>query len=240
MPIDIVCSCGKRLRAADDARGKKIRCPGCKAVLIAEESATPAPARPAATTKAPGAAPRPAKLPASRPAAADAPTAKKSSAKIFWIIGCGCLGLMGSGVAAVVITVIVVVASHKSFKDQIIGDWVLDKEFSKRKNMDLKPAWSDLRCKFEKGGLHTIHCEGTDAKWKWEVLAETKSSTGTPKLDMILTNEAGNLPMPTTIYYWDDDHIEITFPMNCILRRATAADGSASSANSEKRPKLGA
>lgn len=44
MPIDMVCSCGKRLRVADDARGKKIRCPGCKAVLTAEESAGTAPA----------------------------------------------------------------------------------------------------------------------------------------------------------------------------------------------------
>ncbi len=199
MPNVITCTCGKRLRVAEEMQGKKLRCPDCKALL---------------STTEPEAAPPP----------AETPQTKKSSAKVFLLLGCGCLGLVGTGIAAVVITIIVAVASHKSFKDKVIGEWVLDKEFSKKKNMDIKPAYADLRCKFEKGGPYTIHCEGTDVKWNWEVVAETSASTtGTPKLELLLNNPAGNLPMPTTVYYWDDDHIEITFPMNCILRRATAS-----------------
>jgi hypothetical protein len=216
MPV-IVCSCGKRLRVADEMSGKKLRCPGCKAVLTAEESAAPPAAAVATKTKT---ATQPA---VKAPASVDMPTTKKSSAKVFWLVGCGCLGLAGTGVAAVVITIIVAVASHKSFKDKIVGEWELDAEFTKRKNLEVKRAYADLRCKFEKDGLYTIHCEGTDVQWKWEVIAETKSSTGTPKLDLLLNNQAGNLPMPTTVYYWDDDHIEITFPINCILRRTTAS-----------------
>jgi len=199
MPIVITCDCGKRLRVAEEMKGRTVRCPGCKALLTVQDSAAPTPEPPA-----------------------NAPQTKKSSAKVFLLVGCGCLGLVGTGIAAVVITIIVAVASHKSFKDKVIGEWVLDKEFSKKKNMDIKPAYADLRCKFEKGGPYTIHCEGTDVKWNWEVVAETNSSTGTPKLELLLNNQAGNLPMPTTVYYWDDDHIEITFPINCILRRTTA------------------
>jgi hypothetical protein len=37
MPIQIKCECGKSLRVKDEAAGKKVRCPGCKAILTAPE-----------------------------------------------------------------------------------------------------------------------------------------------------------------------------------------------------------
>jgi WD40 repeat protein len=45
-----------------------------------------------------------------------------------------------------------------------------------------------------------------------------------------LNTPAGDSPMPSKIYFWSDDKIEITFPINCIMRRATAADASKSPA----------
>jgi hypothetical protein len=35
MPIQIKCACGKSLQAKDELAGKKVRCPGCAAILIA-------------------------------------------------------------------------------------------------------------------------------------------------------------------------------------------------------------
>jgi predicted Zn finger-like uncharacterized protein len=38
MPVIIACrSCGRRLRVAEDQLGRKVRCPGCKDVFVAEE-----------------------------------------------------------------------------------------------------------------------------------------------------------------------------------------------------------
>jgi uncharacterized protein (TIGR03067 family) len=54
MPILVTCKCGKKLRVADESRGKKVRCPGCESVLMVapEVAATaPKPARPEAETK---------------------------------------------------------------------------------------------------------------------------------------------------------------------------------------------
>lgn len=34
MPIQFACSCGKRLKVADESAGKKARCPGCGAALV--------------------------------------------------------------------------------------------------------------------------------------------------------------------------------------------------------------
>src|SRR4051794_39394154 len=33
MPIEVSCSCGKRLRARDDLAGKRAKCPGCGQML---------------------------------------------------------------------------------------------------------------------------------------------------------------------------------------------------------------
>ncbi len=41
MPVLVACSCGKQLRVPDAAVGKNIRCPACKAVLLATPSAPP-------------------------------------------------------------------------------------------------------------------------------------------------------------------------------------------------------
>lgn len=49
MTISIACPCGKRLRVADEMKGKKVRCPGCKAVLTTDTASAPSPA---VTTKA--------------------------------------------------------------------------------------------------------------------------------------------------------------------------------------------
>jgi hypothetical protein len=35
MPTELSCGCGKRLRIADEAVGKKVRCPACQAILTA-------------------------------------------------------------------------------------------------------------------------------------------------------------------------------------------------------------
>jgi hypothetical protein len=35
MPIQIKCACGKSLQAKDEFAGKKVRCPGCSAILVA-------------------------------------------------------------------------------------------------------------------------------------------------------------------------------------------------------------
>jgi hypothetical protein len=92
MSIAVVCDCGKRLRVADDLRGKKVRCPGCKAVLTAGESDGPAPPQRA---KAPGSAPK----------------AKHSRVGLFLLLGCGCLGLATAGGGAVLVVLLIALNS---------------------------------------------------------------------------------------------------------------------------------
>ena len=241
MPINVVCSCGKRLRVADDAKGKKIRCPGCKAVLTAEETVAPAPSRPATTTKAPGAAPRPAKLPASKPAAGDAPKAKKSSAKVFWLIGCGCLGLMGSGIAAVALIIIIAVAAHKGPADKILGQWVLDKEATQVSDPGVLRTYKDIRYDFKKGGACTVQLNDKASEGTWKT-AEEKDT----KLKMQIAL-AGTGDTFVFIDFKDDDHIEISYPLSCRLRRAGAGEeikaptspgGSSGAGGNEKAPQL--
>ena len=41
MPIPVSCSCGRSLRVKDELTGRKIRCPGCKAVLAVPRLAVP-------------------------------------------------------------------------------------------------------------------------------------------------------------------------------------------------------
>ena len=41
MPVLVACSCGKQLRVPDEAVGRNIRCPVCKAVILATPSAPP-------------------------------------------------------------------------------------------------------------------------------------------------------------------------------------------------------
>ncbi len=48
MPIRIKCSCGKVLRAPDDAAGKKAKCPGCGKVIAIPASEEPVPEEPPA------------------------------------------------------------------------------------------------------------------------------------------------------------------------------------------------
>src|SRR4051794_29393003 len=37
MPIDVACSCGKKLSAPEKYAGKRVRCPGCQAVVVIPE-----------------------------------------------------------------------------------------------------------------------------------------------------------------------------------------------------------
>ncbi len=113
MPISIVCSCGKRLRLADEMQGKKVRCPGCKTPLTVEQADAPEPPGPALRTKSVKAAPRPAPKTPDGSKVEVAPKPKKSSAKVFWLLGCGCLGLLMAGGAAVVAFIVVAANSVK-------------------------------------------------------------------------------------------------------------------------------
>lgn len=49
MPIVLECVCGKRLKARDEDVGKKVKCPGCGAILVVEAAPVhlePVPAEP--------------------------------------------------------------------------------------------------------------------------------------------------------------------------------------------------
>jgi hypothetical protein len=52
MPMVVSCSCGKQLRVKDELAGKKVRCPGCQAILSVPASA-PAAAEPVAALPTP-------------------------------------------------------------------------------------------------------------------------------------------------------------------------------------------
>src|SRR5262249_26074769 len=41
MPVLVACSCGKQLKGPAEAVGRNVRCPVCKAVLLATPSAPP-------------------------------------------------------------------------------------------------------------------------------------------------------------------------------------------------------
>src|SRR5689334_22960436 len=68
MPISFACSCGKRLKVADNLVGKKVKCPGCQKITLvpAEDAAVGAPTSPPKASKpaAPAAKPGPAAKPA--------------------------------------------------------------------------------------------------------------------------------------------------------------------------------
>jgi hypothetical protein len=161
MPISVTCSCGKRLRVADEMIGKKVRCPGCKALLTTAPPSEPRPSGSGSETRSLTVA-----------AQRDAPKAKKSSAKLFLLLGCGCLTLVGGGIAAVVVTIIVAAASHKSYKDKLVGEWVLDPAESKRLNMDVPRSYADIRSKFDKDGTCLLHCENRDVPKSWQIVSE--------------------------------------------------------------------
>jgi WD40 repeat protein len=223
MPISIVCSCGKRLRVADEMTGKKVRCPGCKNLLVAKETAPPASPPPSRPTRTKPAPPPASKASPAKSAAAERPKARKSSGKVFWLVGCGCLGLLGTGVAAVAAIIIIAVASHKSYKDKLVGEWVLDSAESRRLSMDVPASYKDIRYKFDKDGTCNLHCQKADVPKTWQVTSE-KSGNGPATVEMVLNTPAGDSPMPCKIHFWNDDKIEITFPINCMMRRGTAAD----------------
>jgi hypothetical protein len=48
MPILVRCDCGKQLKAKDELAGRRVKCPGCGAVLTVPDIDEPAPNRPSA------------------------------------------------------------------------------------------------------------------------------------------------------------------------------------------------
>jgi hypothetical protein len=104
MPITIVCGCGKRLRVADELRGKQVRCPSCKAVLVAQEARAPM-----AVTRPAGASPQ------------SAPKTAKSRAWVFALLGCGCFGLLTAGGAVVVVLLIALSTVKPSARTDVVA-----------------------------------------------------------------------------------------------------------------------
>ncbi|HEY7310809.1 MAG TPA: WD40 repeat domain-containing protein [Gemmataceae bacterium] len=234
MPIAIACNCGKRLRVADEMKGKKIRCPGCKAVLTAETATVPSPA---VTKKANGSAARPAaKAPSASPADTESPKPKKSSAKVCLFVGCGCLGLVGSGFGAVVLILIVAVAGHKGPEDKLLGQWVLDKEATRKSDPGVLRSYKDIRYEFKKGGACTVQLNDKSSEETWK-FAEEKNG----ELKFNLTLSAQGSSTFVFVKFQDDDHLEISYPLYCRLRRAGAGEeikGPTSPGGGEKPPPL--
>jgi hypothetical protein len=81
MPIKITCSaCGKSFNAPDAAAGKKVKCPGCQAVIAVPTGGNPAPATGSSAKPVPG-APSAKPAPGSKPAAAKATPTKSTATK---------------------------------------------------------------------------------------------------------------------------------------------------------------
>ncbi|MBI2807832.1 MAG: DUF1559 domain-containing protein [Planctomycetes bacterium] len=112
MPILLKCTCGKKLQVGDENRGKKVKCPGCGAVLTAEpppeETAVQAepPSKPPAvsdTAVQTEARTRPTPAeddddePPRRRKSPSRPEPEKKKGSLLWIIlgGCGVLSLFG-------------------------------------------------------------------------------------------------------------------------------------------------
>jgi hypothetical protein len=91
VPVLVECQCGRRLRVADNARGNKIRCPGCQAMVLAKDADAPVTPPSGATTRTKPETRSAAKARPQTPASREAPKTQKSNARLFWLAGCGCL-----------------------------------------------------------------------------------------------------------------------------------------------------
>jgi WD40 repeat protein len=243
--IVVVCDCGKRLRVADEMKGKKIRCPGCKTVLFAEDSTAPVSPPPAITTKAKPATRSASNSSVQTPADVDASKPKKSKAKIFLLVGCGCLGLAGSGIAAVVLIIIIAVASHKGPEEKLLGQWVLDKEATQKTEPHVVKIYKDIRFDFKKEGACTIQLNDKVSQETWEFLKEKEGELAARqgKIAIKLTVSGQANPSVVWIEFKDDQHIEVSYPSTCRLRRPGASEDTSGPAapsvvRDDKAPRL--
>jgi hypothetical protein len=200
------------------------------------ESAAPPPAavgkpKPAATATRP--AP---KAPAKVTAAAAAPKAKKSSAWVFWLVGSVCLGLVLIGAA--VVALLIAASALKPPEDKLLGQWVLDKEATKQYNPIVLRAYQVIRYEFKKGGACTVQLNQETTERTWGFL---KESNGQLVVNLSVPGE--NTPTALWIEFRDDDHIEVSYPLQCRLRRAGPGDASGGPAGpgdgrDDKAPRL--
>lgn len=145
---------------------------------------------------------------------------------------------MGSGVAAVALIIIIAVAAHKGPADKILGQWVLDKEATQVSDPGVLRTYKDIRYDFKKGGACTVQLNDKASEGTWKT-AEEKDT----KLKMQMTL-AGTGETFVFIDFKDDDHIEISYPLYCRLRRAGAGEevkaptSPGSGGGNEKAPQL--
>ncbi len=152
MPFIVTCQCGKKLRVADENQGKKVRCPACQGLVVAqpEPAAEEAPRQRPQRDEDEDKEDRPRRRPRppeeddeDRPTRAkrrrnardddeeeDRPSRKtkaRSSARTWLWVGCGCSSLLFLGCAGVILLAIVF-GGKGAPEDQLAGSWEVDRD----------------------------------------------------------------------------------------------------------------
>ncbi len=213
MPIQLSCKCGKKLRVADDAAGKRVKCPQCKATLpvpVAEalEDDAPPPSkkiRPAPVEEedrprksaAPKAKPREEDDEEDRPRKAksrdddyedDRPRKANKSAKPGGTSKGKILLLAGVGVAALVaVCVTLWLMLSGPGESQLLGIWVVDEAATQQMDPVKNKTPQRYAVEFLSGGkcrASTDHTSAmTEASGTWKIAGRDK---GRLKLELDL------------------------------------------------------
>jgi DNA-directed RNA polymerase subunit RPC12/RpoP len=231
MAILLTCECGKKLRVADDKAGKKIRCPGCQAILLVAQAEDvpeeldggdqavqePRPRRQAKDDDAFESRPR---KHASRQRYDDddeeAPARtrgreKSSSRMALWLS-------LGGGLAALAVTgILLFIFLYGGGGDSdLVGAWVVDKEALKRNDRLLADIPGDITITIKKNGAWIEKISGKTARFNWKV---RERSGDTVTLDLSIPGEPGTESVSVRIL--DRDRLRVRYPVGeCELVRA--------------------
>ncbi len=231
MPLTVPCACGKTFRVADHLLGKKIRCPGCQAVLAVQEAPpppAPAPAGVRAKTAPPARRaeedpPRRRRRPPAPQEDDRRPAPKKNAGKVvlFAVLGVlllGCTGLVGAGAWLLV--------GGGGIDERLVGAWQVDPGMTLLVTAQLNAPFPadrrDLRWEFRADGACTLRAAGQERAGKWQkVRAEPKG------VRVRVTYDSGGKDV-LDFSFLDAEHVavEAGAPV-CVLRRAPAGDGKA-------------
>lgn len=237
MTIQVHCPCGKVLRVPDESRGKKVRCPSCKAVspVVEPPPPEPEPEPELVATELPDEAPPPRRR---RPAADEdaisderpaprkprdpdeKPAPKKSRGLLFAGLGCLAVVLLGcvGGVAALV--ALVVLSKPSSPQERLAGTWELDRDASVARNprATSKDIVSFAYVFHKDGTFDMEYVGGPRTKHVYEVRSSDKDVV---KLDVFDPDKHAKRldPQLMTVRFEGKDVIEVDLPMKLVLRR---------------------
>ena len=189
MPITLQCSCGKQFKVLDDLAGKRVKCPGCQAIVAVPGGAEEEQAQ----SDEEGDAQPPKKKKKERPQG-------KSRAALWIGLGCGtivlgfcCIGLGGGGFYWLVL--------HKTPEKTMIGRWQMDVQEHLKKDPRFLLLGAAPTVEFRSDGSVTMTQQGPTINGRWKHI-KTDGDTVTLEID----------GQRATLKVVDSDHIHFDAP----------------------------